>query len=45
VNWLTYRDKSEVENTPDDVEAPLQASDAGRCDFNDHEVEDPLGVH
>jgi len=32
---LTYRDEREVENTPDDVEFPMEALDTGRRDLDD----------
>ena len=41
---VTYWDEAEVEDTPDYVEAPVECADTGGCDFDDHEVEDPMGL-
>lgn len=37
--------KCAVEKSPDDVEFPLEAVDSYWCDFDDHEVEDPVWFH
>jgi hypothetical protein len=36
--WLTYRDKSKIEDGPNNVKSPMKASDAGRCDFDNYVV-------
>jgi hypothetical protein len=35
VGEITDWDKGEVEDNPDDVEAPVEGRDAGRSDFDD----------
>ena len=43
VEEIGERDKAEVENSPDDVELPVQTLDPDGCDFHYHKVDDPVG--
>jgi hypothetical protein len=35
---LTYWYKGKIEDSPDNVEFPMQAGDSWRCDFHNYEV-------
>jgi hypothetical protein len=43
VEEVDERHEGEVEDGPDDVEAPAERFDAGGCDLDDDEVAEPVG--